>query len=191
MAKTGSRQRFIETTARLVRERGFAATGMADVVTESGAPKGSLYFHFPDGKDELVAAALAHSGGELCEAMKLALDTAKTVPQGLDAVVGFLASELSRSGYRAGCPVGTVAAEAPDAPRVRVEVDRVFGNWQEVIKTRLVEAGAKPRRARELADFVLSVIEGAIVLVKARRTLEPLENAKRELTRMLRNEGLQ
>ncbi|WP_394850455.1 TetR/AcrR family transcriptional regulator [Pendulispora brunnea] len=191
MTQSDSRRRFLETTARLLRERGFAATGMADVVAESGAPKGSLYFHFPGGKEELFAAAIAHSGEQTCAGMKAALEGNKTTQRGLEAIMAYLAASLEGSDFRAGCPVGTVAAEAPDAPQVREGVARVFTNWHDIVKARLVEAGLKPRRAGELAEFILAVIEGAIVLAKARKSTEPVETAKRELARILRNEGIQ
>jgi len=191
MTQSDSRRRFLETTARLLRERGFAATGMADVVAESGAPKGSLYFHFPGGKEELFAAAIAHAGGETCDGMKAVLDANENAQRGLDAIWGFLASELESSDFRAGCPIGTVAAEAPDAPQVRDGVARVFSDWHAVIKARLVRAGLRPRRASELAEFFLAVVEGAIVLAKARKSTAPLENAKREIARVLRHEGVE
>jgi TetR/AcrR family transcriptional repressor of lmrAB and yxaGH operons len=190
MPRSDSRQRFIETTARLLRERGFAATGMADIVAESGAPKGSLYFHFPGGKEELVAAAIAHAGGTMCDAMSAALASAKTAREGLEMVVGFLSMELAASDFRAGCPVGNIAAEAPDAPVVRDRIADAFAGWHAVVKARLERAGARARRADELASFFLVIVEGAILMAKAQRSLAPLENATREIARVLRNEKI-
>ncbi len=91
-----SRARFVETTARLLRERGYSATSMGDVVAESGAPKGSLYFHFPGGKDELVAEAMGSAGADTCALMKMAL-SAGPARQGLDAIFSFLGGELEGS----------------------------------------------------------------------------------------------
>lgn len=183
-----SRERFLEATAKLVRARGFAATSMGDIVQESGAPKGSLYFHFPEGKDQLVAQALERAGVHTCEIMKAAL-AAKGSRSGLDAVMELLGADLERSGFTAGCPIGNVAAEAPDAEQTRAVVGAVFGTWEEVVRSALENAGIKKKRAGELATFVLSVVEGALVLAKAKKSLAPLENAKRELARILKAEG--
>lgn len=184
-----SRARFVETTARLLRERGYSATSMGDVVAESGAPKGSLYFHFPGGKDELVAEAMGSAGADTCALMKMAL-SAGPARQGLDAIFSFLGGELEGSDFRVGCPIGTVAAEAPDAPRVREKVGEVFETWESVIEARLIQAGVKKKRAAELAIFILSVVEGALVLAKAKKSTLPLETARREIARILRAEEI-
>lgn len=184
-----SRQRFLETTAKLVRERGFAATSVGDIVAESGAPKGSLYFHFPKGKDQLVAEALRYAGTTTCTLMQAALQSAKGPQSGLETIMTLLAADLEGSGFSAGCPIGNVAAEAPDAEQVRECVGEVFATWEDVVKASLERAGVKRKRAGELATFVLSVVEGALVLAKAKRSLLPLENAKRELARVLKAEG--
>ena len=190
MAASDSKERFLDATARLLRERGFAATGIADVVAASNAPKGSLYFLFPGGKEQLVAEALERTGRETCELMSLALASNKRLRGALDAILDFLGAELEQSDYRVGCPVGTVAAEAPDAPKVRDEIGHAFGRWHEVVKARLVAAGAKSRRADELAELFLAIAEGAIVLAKARRTKRPLDVARKEIARLLDHEGL-
>ncbi|CAN5401356.1 TetR/AcrR family transcriptional regulator [soil metagenome] len=190
MAASDSKDRFLDATARLLRERGFAATGIADVVAASGAPKGSLYFLFPGGKEQLVAEALARSGAQTCMLMKAALDGEKSARAGLDVIVEFLGAELESSGFRVGCPVGTVAAEAPEAPMVRDQVEHAIVLWHDAVKERLVAAGAKPRRADDLAELFLAIVEGAIVLAKARRTLRPLEVARKEIARLLQTEGL-
>jgi TetR/AcrR family transcriptional repressor of lmrAB and yxaGH operons len=184
-----SRDRFLVTAARLLRERGFAATSIGDVVAASGAPKGSLYFHFPGGKDELAAEAIAASAAETCAAMRAAL-AADTLESGLDAVFAYLGSELAASDFRAGCPIGTVAGESPLAPRVRQRVAEAFGSWEEVICERLERGGAKRKSAHELAVFVLSAIEGALLLAKAQRSAAPLDVARREVHRLLRAESL-
>ena len=62
---TSSRDAFVSSTAKLLRRQGYAATGLNEIVARSGAPRGSLYFHFPGGKQELALAAMEHSGEQL------------------------------------------------------------------------------------------------------------------------------
>lgn len=190
MARSKSREQFLKTTARLLRERGYSATGMADIVSEGGSPKGSLYFHFPGGKEELASLALADAGQETCDAIRSALFNSKTTQEGVAQVFAMVAAELERSSFRAGCPIGTVAAEAPQVPQVLAAVAESFDNWQSVIKERLVLAGLQSRRAERMAEFILALFEGSLVLAKARRSTKPLENALDEIGRHLRHEGL-
>lgn len=187
---SGTREKFLRTTAQLLRERGVASTGMLDVVAASGAPKGSLYFHFPGGKEQLVSEALQQTGAETCELMKMALDASKSAKTGLENIFQFLSAELVGSGFVVGCPMGTVAAEAPNLPQVRDRLGEIVVAWHAVIKARLVKAGAKPARADDLAELFLSIVEGAIVVAKARRSTRSLEVARKEIARLLKNEGL-
>jgi TetR/AcrR family transcriptional regulator, lmrAB and yxaGH operons repressor len=158
---------------------------MGDIVSESGSPKGSLYFHFPGGKEELAALALTDAGNATCEAIRSALFGGKTTKAGVEQVFGMIMAELEQSGYRAGCPVGTVAAEAPEAPRVLEAVEGIFESWQAVIKDRLMQGGLRARRADELAEFILALFEGSVVLAKAKKTTLPLKSALREISRQL------
>ena len=190
MARSNSRDQFLQTTAHLLRERGYSATGMADIVKESGSPKGSLYFHFPEGKEQLASLALADAGKMTCEALQLALFSCKTIKQGIQQVFSTVASELEKSSFRAGCPIGTVAAEAPQAPLVMGVVAATFDSWQTVISERLKRDGLRERRADKFAEFVLALFEGALVLAKARRSAEPLTNALEQIERHLQLEGL-
>ncbi|BDI30754.1 TetR family transcriptional regulator [Capsulimonas corticalis] len=190
MSRSDTRERFINTTARLLQERGYAATNMADIVAESGAPKGSLYFHFPGGKEELVAAAVVHSSEMIRQLMVDSFASAKTASEGFDALIDAYARSLAQTDYRAGCPVGTVAVEAPDLPIVRSAVAAVFQSWREALREALTRMGAQDGRADELATFILSIIEGGLAVAKGTQSLEPLESAKREVSRLLRYEGL-
>src|SRR5258708_13218143 len=65
--RTDSRSRMIHAASELFRQRGYHATTVSDVVRESGAPRGSTYFHFPGGKQELARAAIARAGDEMEE----------------------------------------------------------------------------------------------------------------------------
>ncbi|KAA6458238.1 TetR/AcrR family transcriptional regulator [Acidobacteria bacterium AB60] len=191
MSKSTSREKFLQTTARLLRERGYAATGMNEIVAESGAPKGSLYFHFPGGKEEVASLALTAAADDTCSAIRSALSNSPTVVDGLQNVFLMVLADLEKSNYRSGCPVGTVASESPEAPKVIDAVEHAFQQWQSVIQERVIRAGLRAKRADEIAEFILVQFEGALVLAKARRDSKPLLSALREIKRHLEQEGIQ
>jgi TetR/AcrR family transcriptional regulator, lmrAB and yxaGH operons repressor len=190
MHDSNSRKRFLQATERLLRERGYSATGTNDIVSVSGSPKGSLYFHFPGGKEELAALALTAAGNNGCDSLRLAFSLNKTVEGALKTVFAFSVQQLQESGFRAGCPIGTIAAEAPESRRSGEVVANVFSQWHAVIKERLMRSGVRSNRAGELAEFILTAYEGSLVLAKAGKTSKPIENALRQIIRLLRQENV-
>lgn len=73
MERLSSRERLIQTTAQLLQEKGYYGTGLKDILKLSGTPSGSLYHYFPDGKEELTAAAIRSAGRRLENKSKLPL----------------------------------------------------------------------------------------------------------------------
>ncbi|WP_245992492.1 LmrA/YxaF family transcription factor [Capsulimonas corticalis] len=137
-----------------------------------------------------MAAAVVHSSEMIRQLMVDSFASAKTASEGFDALIDAYARSLAQTDYRAGCPVGTVAVEAPDLPIVRSAVAAVFQSWREALREALTRMGAQDGRADELATFILSIIEGGLAVAKGTQSLEPLESAKREVSRLLRYEGL-
>jgi TetR/AcrR family transcriptional regulator, lmrAB and yxaGH operons repressor len=181
--RRSSREAFIETTGRLLRRQGYAGTGLNEIVARSGAPKGSLYFHFPGGKEQLAIAAMGRAGGQLGEAITAILASCEDLGEALGGLVDALASGLRRSGYRDGCPIATVALEAAaDSDGVRTAAAAAFESWLEPLEARLLRDGFAAPAARRRALHVLSAIEGALILARATRELAPLEAVREELT---------
>src|SRR5215475_12779170 len=101
--RTDSRSRMIHAAAELFRQRGYHATTFSDVVRESGAPRGSTYFHFPGGKQELAREAIARAGDEVEEMVDEAARHADDPASLIRAMAQILTSRLERSGYQSGC----------------------------------------------------------------------------------------
>ena len=178
-----SRDAFIASTGRLLRRQGYAATGLNEIVRRSGAPKGSLYFHFPGGKEELAAAAMERTGEELRGAIAAVIASRPRASESLSVLIDGLGAGLEASGYRDGCPIATVTLEAASASEtVRAAAERVFASWLGALQEGLQRDGLDPARAARRALFVLSAIEGALLLARARRDLAPLEAVREELT---------
>jgi AcrR family transcriptional regulator len=176
-----SRDRMIVSTALLVRERGARATSLDDVLEHSGAPRCSIYHHFPGGRDQLLREATAYAGEYVARRLERADDPLAA----LDDLYAEYASNLRESDFRAGCPVVAVAVEGPG---LRDEAAAAFERWREAIARGLVEAGVDAARADELALLTISTFEGGIILARAYRDLAPLDNAYREIRERVQGE---
>jgi AcrR family transcriptional regulator len=180
-----ARERMIVSTALLVRERGARATSIDDVLAHSGAPRGSVYHHFPGGRRQLLREAVEFAGDFVAKRIERADDAVEV----LDLLIGYYRDELVKSDFRAGCPVVAVAVEAGDPDSDLPEhAAAVFGRWQELIERQLVTQRVKRSRAAELAMLVIAAGEGAIVMARARRDVEPLDNVHRQMRALLRAE---
>lgn len=181
-----SRARFVETAAALLRRQGYSATGLSQIVEQSGAPKGSLYFHFPGGKEELARAALERAGQEMERKLAALVAAAPGPAAAIRAVTAGLADELEASRFHDGCPMATVALEAAtQAPALRAVCSASYARWQALVEGYLASAGLPAARARALGNLVLAAIEGALLLSRAHADTTPLRAAGEELAALI------
>lgn len=176
-----SRQKMIESAVNLLAMRGLQGTAFSDVLERSGAPRGSIYHHFPKGKDELVDAAIELSGQR---ALRV-----------LDAVEGASASAITayfldlwrevlvRSKFRAGCAVLAVTV-ATDSPDLLDHAAAVFRAWRTRLAELYVAAGLEPDTASSFATTLVAASEGAVVLSRAEQSLDPFEQVAARLVEL-------
>jgi TetR/AcrR family transcriptional repressor of lmrAB and yxaGH operons len=164
----------IAAAAELFRQRGYHATTFSDVVRDSGAPRGSTYFHFPGGKAELAREAIARAGAEIEEMVDEAARHAGDPGSLVRALGQIFASRLERSGYQSGCAIATMVLElAPRDEEFSADFDSVFARWRAALITRFEPLGIAPDRAAVLADLTISAFEGALILSRAARSTQP------------------
>lgn len=179
-----ARRRMIASAALLMRERGVEATSFSAVLAHSGAPRGSIYHHFPDGKAELVEEATRYGGEFIAAGLAAAL--AEDAPAA--AVRRFTQSWreiLTGSDFGAGCPVVAATLEGDRSPAARDAAAAAFARWEDLLIVAFEDHGVAAERARSLATTAIAAIEGAIVLARARRTTEPLERVAGELEELI------
>ncbi|MDL4818810.1 TetR/AcrR family transcriptional regulator [Actinomadura opuntiae] len=161
-----TRTRLLEASARLFREQGYAGTGLKQITSAGEAPWGSLYHFFPGGKEQLGAEAVAHSGDRYLKLFDIVFDGAGgDLVRSVRDFFQLSVEALERSGWADGCPIATVALEtASTSEPLRHACAEVFAAWQEAVARRLRAAGLPDGQAADLATYVLSAFEGAIVL---------------------------
>jgi len=179
----------IEVTARLLWRQGLRATGMDQIVRESKAPRGSIYFHFPKGKEQLAVEALRVAGAVMTANITEALDQRDAVTA-VKKFVAVYAKEMEASAFHHGCPIATVALEAATtSPAIREVCAAVFGAWEDLLAQRMERDGFGKKDARKYAVVTLSLLEGAMILCRARRTTRPLRDVAEHLAESLRGKG--
>lgn len=181
----GTRERLLDTAARLFHEQGYHATGVATILREAGAHSGSLYHHF-SGKEDLLAAVLERYRHLLRPVLIEPVERAEPDPvERVFRLLGGYRSLLEHASCGLGCPIGNLALEvSDDLPGVRAGIDANFEGWRAAVAGWLAEAPERFPSGTDLEDlalFVLTTMEGGIMLSRARRTLEPFDAAVRVL----------
>ncbi|MFJ9817329.1 TetR/AcrR family transcriptional regulator [Streptomyces sp. NPDC101151] len=183
--RSDSRGRMISSAAVLLGEQGAGATSIDRVLAHSGAPRGSVYHHFPEGRTQLIDEAVAFAGDVMADRIAAVSRTGDPVAA-IDALFALWRSRLIDSGFRAGCPVVAAAVAADEeGPQWADSAAEVFTRWQTTLTDVLVAGGLPETRGRRLAAFVIGAFEGAVVLCRAERSPAPLDAAAAEIHDLL------
>ncbi len=181
MAKASdSKGKTLAAAARLFRRQGYHGTALHDILDAGGSPRGSLYFHFPKGKEEIGEAALTLAGEAVRAAIAKAAETSENAEVFLTRIARGMASDLERSDYKEGCPIATTALEtAAQSDVLGAATGNVFRKWEHEIRRGLERFGMTSGDADLVATLVLSQLEGALLLARTYRSIEPMHRAER------------
>jgi AcrR family transcriptional regulator len=175
-----TKTRILDATAELFKRYGYTGTGLKQIVADANAPFGSLYHHFPGGKQELGVEVIHRSGEMYGELVMSVFDAAPDLLTGLRDCFAGAAEVLRATDYADACPIETVALEVASSNEpLRLATAEVFESWIAAATVRFGAAGVDAAAARELAIFFISQLEGAFVLARAARTTEALDAAGR------------
>lgn len=177
------RDRMIEAAIALMRRSGYSGVGISEVLAESGAPKGSMYHYFPDGKRQVAAEALITYAGRVVAFIDENLARGRTPEGKVRALFDAFARRLEDFDFRQSCAAGCVSLDlGPELESVRAAVEGAFERYIEVIARHF--PGMGPRRARSFGGFVLTAIEGAYIRGRAEHTTTAFREAGEWLARL-------
>lgn len=176
-----TRDRLIWNAAQLFRRKGYHGVGLSEILERSGAPKGSLYHHFPNGKADLALAAADWASGEMLRIVGDAFGPADSFDAGATTLCHKLAKLFDLSGQRDGCPVSATLFEGPENPDFRKKADAVFGTWMAAIAAHGERLGLAPDAARDKAETLFVGLQGAWVLARAEKSADPFRRLPRLL----------
>lgn len=186
-----TREAILTAAAELMRQKGYAAVGMKDIVAASGAPIGSLYHHFRGGKLQIAREALVNAGAAYGLLIPTLVDEYVDLGEAIEGVFGQAAEDMAATGFANMCPVGTVAAETADTvEELRVTATGVFTGWFDGGAAYFRQRGVAADLAREITIALIAALEGAFILARTLRDVEPLLVAGRALGRQYRGVSL-
>jgi TetR/AcrR family transcriptional repressor of lmrAB and yxaGH operons len=188
MAKASdSKGKTLAAAAKLFRQQGYYGTALHDILATGGTPRGSLYFHFPRGKEQIGEAALTLAGEAVRGAIAKAAEASKDAETFLVRIVRGMAADLERSDYKEGCPIATTALETAAQSEVLGAATRnAFQKWELEIKRGLFRFGMTAGEADLAATMVLGQLEGALLLARTYRSLEPIHRAEQAVKLLAR-----
>ena len=175
-----AKARMLDATIGLMRRGGLARAGVNEIVAASGAPKGSVYHFFPEGKRQIAVEALERYAGRIHASMDEALSHAGGPRAKVRALFALVARRLEEADFGASCAVGAVTLDLDaDLEAVRPAAASAFADWRALIERHFDIPDRKRREA--FAGLVLTAIQGGYVRGRAERSVEPFREAARWL----------
>lgn len=165
----------VRTAMRLFRRQGYASTGLQQILEESGAPKGSLYYYFPGGKEQLAEAAVRLAGRLIGEMLAGHAARCKSPAAFVKAYCATMVTWMKESDFRSGCPIATTMLEtAPHSPELTKAGADAIDHWIGIIAPVFRTVGASSAEARSRAERLIAAMEGALLVARVRQSAAPI-----------------
>jgi AcrR family transcriptional regulator len=179
-----SRAKMVRSAAALIGTRGLSGTSFSEVLEHSGAPRGSIYHHFPNGKRQLAEDAIEWTSDQILGHLRGCRAT--TPPELMACFIDLWRQSVLASRGTTGCAVAGVAIDIGAYEDVLIGiVRRTFRSWVTELAERLVELELPGDRARTVAFAAVAGMEGALILCRAEGNSRPLEAVGEELMRLV------
>lgn len=183
---SNARDQILQATCTLLEKQGFHGTGLNEIVKESGAPKGSLYYYFPDGKEQITAEAVLQSGQSTAERIRSGLAGSTSASKAIHDFIVLIADNVERSGFASGGPLTAVAMEtATKSERINHACREAYGLIRAAFQEKLIQSGFSKSASEGLSTFITASVEGGILLSRTYHTADPLRVVAKQLKALL------
>jgi TetR/AcrR family transcriptional regulator, lmrAB and yxaGH operons repressor len=175
-----TRTNMLISAAEVMRERGAAGVTIDEVLARSGAPRGSVYYHFPEGRNQILTEAVRYAGDAITADIDAAAERGAMAL--LRQFVKFWEGLLADSDFNAGCPVVAAAIGcAGDELQLTAEAGQIFARWRTALTRAFIADGFFESDADSLAVMTIAALEGAVVLCRSTRSSDPLRKVEDQL----------
>ena len=183
-----TKQRIIETSYKLFQVKGYNATGLNEILKESEAPRGSLYYHFPKGKEELALESVKLAGEIIIKNLINQLDEFENPIDGIFVNFNEMAEIIDNYNKMKDISISLIALETYNSSEVlRQACEEIFKRIENLYFERLIKYGIEKEKAREIAVTILAMTEGAIVCSLTKKSGEPLRIVAKQVKLLIHN----
>jgi TetR/AcrR family transcriptional repressor of lmrAB and yxaGH operons len=173
--KTESREKILTVAAMLFQVKGFNATGLNEILTQSASPKGSLYYYFPNGKEELAIEAIQLSSKSIQKKLKNALNKYASPIEAIQFAIKNITEDLKKGNKPKDISISLIALETYlSSEPIREACKEVFEILESMYAEKLIESGLSKKVAQELGILIQLMVEGAITISLTQRNVTPL-----------------
>ena len=183
-----TRDQIIQATCDLLENQGYHATGLNEIVKESGAPKGSIYYYFPGGKEDIAAESVLFAGRAVSERIRTHLAENDDPAEAVQILLETIADYIEISGFRSGGPLTIVASEtATSSVKLNLICREAYDLMLQAFEEKFLSAGFSLERAANLAWVVTSSSEGGIILSRTYHSGDPLRRVALAMANLIRS----
>lgn len=184
--KANTKEVILKAATSLFQRQGFHGTGLNQIIEESGAPKGSIYYHFPNGKEEIATEAINQMKQHVLEKAQEDLSEKDTAVEAFQFYISKIATFFDNPYAIEGLSIGLIASEtACTHENLRKVCESAFNDWQSLYTKKLVHFGFERKRAEDLSMTINALIEGACTLSVTYKNGDPLRTIAKQLPRLL------
>lgn len=184
--KIDTRDKFIKTASRLFKVQGYHATGLNEILKESEAPRGSFYYHFPNGKEELALEAIKLSSETIQRDIKNTLEQFPDPIQAIQIQIEKIAEFVTEKEKIEDLSISLLALETYSSSEcLRKACELAFVSFENIYVEKLIQTGFTEKKAQELSMVIQSMIEGAITISLTKKNGTPLLAVAKQISILL------
>ncbi|MBS6041547.1 TetR/AcrR family transcriptional regulator [Clostridium baratii] len=184
--KIDTREKILMTASQMFFSNGYHATGLNAILKKSESPKGSLYYYFPNGKEELALEAIKVVKESIKEEIKEKLYSCNNPIEGIQKVILNVADIVGRDEIEKGTTVSLLALEASQTNEIlRKACVETFRTWENLYEDRLLELNIEKEDAIEVSRMIQIMIEGAIIMSLTKKDNSSLILVKDNITSII------
>lgn len=181
-----TRDRILKAAAKLFQLQGYHATGLNQIIKESDSPKGSLYYYFPEGKEQLAEEAIRMTDRQISYELTRHMERSSTSMEAFQAAFQGLIDGFESDEEFEGVPIGLLALETWSmSERLRIACERAFEKWKDIYTDKLIKDGFSRERAEELGTITISLMEGGLIQAVTKKSSMPLQISRDQLPFLL------